>query len=309
MTFKQNWIFVAAAAVALAALATGCRTSKQTAPAKPSTAVVYVDETNYRQEVLAAKLPVFIDFYATWCGPCKALAPLVDEAAVRYAGKIKFVKVDVDKSIRLEGLAGITAMPTLDFFSPENKTGLSLCAALDRKALESFLTTGLAFLSDHSNAVAAPKSYSDAEGISQPINTFDTARLSADPDSKLGHIGILFIGSDPNYIGLMLKLDKAKKQLPEHEKQLKLAQYQMDHPGDLVFYVLEVGPHSPAFKAGLRPQDTFTEIDGVSVKGMTESEVSGLLNGPVGTTVHIKVLRGWRHKEFTIVRVRPKNSK
>ncbi|WP_287212787.1 thioredoxin [Muribaculum sp.] len=61
------------------------------------------------------KVPVIIDFYAAWCGPCKALSPIMEQLAEAYAGKIKVLKVDVDKNQALAAAANIRSIPTLFF--------------------------------------------------------------------------------------------------------------------------------------------------------------------------------------------------
>lgn len=65
------------------------------------------------------KTPVIIDFYATWCGPCKALAPQIVKLAQEYAGRIKVLKFDVDKNEQLAAAAGIRSIPTLFFITKE----------------------------------------------------------------------------------------------------------------------------------------------------------------------------------------------
>jgi thioredoxin 1 len=65
---------------------------------------------------MQATLPVVADFYATWCGPCRQLSPVVDALADQYAGKIKFVKVNVDESPKLAQQFQVEAIPTLLFF-------------------------------------------------------------------------------------------------------------------------------------------------------------------------------------------------
>jgi thioredoxin 1 len=74
--------------------------------------VKQVSEGTFEAEVLQAKTPVLIDFYAEWCGPCKMMAPVIDEVARTYAGKLKVVKVDVDESGEIAAAFGVTAMPT-----------------------------------------------------------------------------------------------------------------------------------------------------------------------------------------------------
>lgn len=79
----------------------------------PASKVVEVTTDNYEQEVTNSKLPVVIDFYATWCGPCRRLAPVLDKAADEYAGKVKFVRIDVDKSPGLAKAYAVCRYPTV----------------------------------------------------------------------------------------------------------------------------------------------------------------------------------------------------
>ena len=76
-------------------------------------AVISVTEQNFESVVLNAQKPVLIDFYATWCGPCKMLSPLVDEVAKELAGDAVVVKVNVDDAPSLASKFGVSAIPTL----------------------------------------------------------------------------------------------------------------------------------------------------------------------------------------------------
>jgi len=78
--------------------------------------VAQVSEQAFEAEVVQSKTPVLVDFYTTWCGPCKALAPVVDELAGEMAGKLKVVKVDLDEANELAATLGITSVPTLILF-------------------------------------------------------------------------------------------------------------------------------------------------------------------------------------------------
>ena len=75
-----------------------------------------VTDMTFETEVVNAKTPVLIDFYAEWCGPCKMMAPIIDDIAKHYAGKLKVVKVDVDESGETAATYGVTAMPTFVVF-------------------------------------------------------------------------------------------------------------------------------------------------------------------------------------------------
>jgi thioredoxin 1 len=81
-----------------------------------STAIMEVTDANFDQEVLKSDQPVLIDFWAVWCGPCKALSPIVDEVAQNYSGKIKVAKMNVDQNPGTPGRYGIRGIPTLLIF-------------------------------------------------------------------------------------------------------------------------------------------------------------------------------------------------
>jgi thioredoxin 1 len=78
--------------------------------------VMAFTDANFDQEVLQSDIPVLVDFWATWCAPCKAIAPLVDTVADEYAGKVKVGKVNVDENQATPGKFGVRGIPTLILF-------------------------------------------------------------------------------------------------------------------------------------------------------------------------------------------------
>jgi thioredoxin 1 len=80
-------------------------------------ATIEANETNFETEVLQSDQPVVVDFWAEWCGPCKMLAPVLDEIATEQAGRAKVVKVNVDASPALAARYGIQSIPTLLYFA------------------------------------------------------------------------------------------------------------------------------------------------------------------------------------------------
>ncbi len=78
-------------------------------------AIHFTDE-NFNQEVLSSNLPVLVDFYADWCGPCKMLAPVIEALAAEYEGKVKIGKLNVDNAPDTAQKYGIMSIPTLLYF-------------------------------------------------------------------------------------------------------------------------------------------------------------------------------------------------
>lgn len=77
---------------------------------------VAIDDSNFDKVVLQAKIPTLVDFWATWCGPCRMVAPVVDELSAEYDGRINFAKVDVDQNPQVASKYGIMSIPTLIIF-------------------------------------------------------------------------------------------------------------------------------------------------------------------------------------------------
>lgn len=89
-------------------------------------AEIKLTDQNFEQEVLRADMPVLVDFWASWCGPCRMLSPVIAEIAEEYAGKVKVGKVNVDEQPNLANRYGIASIPTVMLFKNGEVVNTSL---------------------------------------------------------------------------------------------------------------------------------------------------------------------------------------
>jgi thioredoxin 1 len=104
--------------------------------------VKHVSEASFEQDVLKSSQPVLVDFWAEWCGPCKAFAPVLDDAAKAYEGRVTMAKVDVDSSPETAGRYGVRSIPTLILYK-DGKPLAQKIGMLSRSQLAQFLDSNL----------------------------------------------------------------------------------------------------------------------------------------------------------------------
>ncbi len=97
---------------------------------------VAVTTSTFEDEVLKSEVPVLVDFWASWCAPCRQVAPVMDQIAEEYEGSLKVAKVDVDAESELAGQFGISSIPTIAFFEPGEQPK-AVVGALPKEMVES----------------------------------------------------------------------------------------------------------------------------------------------------------------------------
>ena len=102
-----------------------------------------VTDASFDQEVLKSAEPVLVDFHAVWCGPCKAMAPALEEVARDMKGKIKVDKIDVDENPGITSTYGIRAMPTLLIFKDGKVAAQHTGAIVQKKKLEDWINASV----------------------------------------------------------------------------------------------------------------------------------------------------------------------
>jgi len=108
-----------------------------------SLAVLEITDSTFDTEVLQSQVPVLVDFWATWCGPCKMIAPVLEELAKQYEGKVKIAKVDVDNNVRIATKYDIRSIPTLYIFK-DGKVVRTIVGAVPKNQLTTALDGVLA---------------------------------------------------------------------------------------------------------------------------------------------------------------------
>ena len=104
--------------------------------------ITHITDDNFEPQVLQSDLPVLVDYWAEWCGPCKQIAPILDEVAREYDGRIKVAKINVDENRQVPARFGIRGIPTLMLFRNGNVEDTRV-GALSKSQLTAFLDSNI----------------------------------------------------------------------------------------------------------------------------------------------------------------------
>ena len=107
-----------------------------------SSHIVHTTDATFSQDVLDSDVPVLLDFWAEWCGPCKMIAPILDEIAGEYKGRVKIAKIDIDKNPQTPPKFGIRGIPTLILFK-NGAVEAQKVGAVSKAQLSAFLESNL----------------------------------------------------------------------------------------------------------------------------------------------------------------------
>jgi thioredoxin 1 len=107
-----------------------------------SNAIRKVTDASFATDVLASQLPVLVDYWAEWCGPCKMIAPLLDESATSYAGRLSVAKINIDENAKTPSQYHVRGIPTLMLFK-DGQPVATRVGALSKAQLASFIEENL----------------------------------------------------------------------------------------------------------------------------------------------------------------------
>jgi thioredoxin 1 len=104
--------------------------------------LLHVNDKNFSLEVLQSGVPVLVDFWATWCGPCRAISPIVEELAKEFSGRVKITKLNVDENPSIPGQYGVRGIPTLILFK-EGKVLDQIVGSVPKARLKAMIEKAL----------------------------------------------------------------------------------------------------------------------------------------------------------------------
>ena len=107
-----------------------------------STQIKHVTDDSFEPEVLQSELPVLVDYWAEWCGPCKSIAPILEQVAKEYDGRLRIAKINVDENQQVPAKFGIRGIPTLMLFKNGNLEATRV-GALSKSQLTAFLDSNI----------------------------------------------------------------------------------------------------------------------------------------------------------------------
>ena len=102
----------------------------------------HVSDANFGEEVLNSKEPVLVDFWAEWCGPCRAIAPVLDELSSELAGKVKIVKLNIDENPHVPTKYGVRGIPTMMIFS-QGQVAATKVGALPKSKIKEWIESSI----------------------------------------------------------------------------------------------------------------------------------------------------------------------
>ena len=107
-----------------------------------SNQIIHTSDAAFEKDVLKAELPVLLDFWAPWCGPCKMIAPILDDIAEEFQGKLQVVKMNIDENEQTPAQFGVRGIPTLMMFK-DGKNVSTKVGAMAKAQLEAFINAAL----------------------------------------------------------------------------------------------------------------------------------------------------------------------